>query len=342
MTVTPRPRRALEEDGPAVVVQGLRKTYRTRRGIQVAVAGLDMRVPRGGVHGFLGPNGAGKTTTIRMLLGLVRPDRGTATVFGHEVPRQLPQVVHRIGAIVEQPRFFPAFTGRQNLSLLAQGIGLPPSRVDAVLEEVGLAGRSRDRFRSYSLGMKQRLAVAATLLKSPDLLIFDEPTNGLDPAGIHEVRATMRDLADRGRTVLVSSHLLGEVQQVADTVSIVGRGRLLAEGTVRDLLRGAGRGVLRVGVGEPARAAELLRSRGQQVETTADGALLVRAGEHGALPAAEVTRVLAEAGLWLHELTPVQSDLESYFLEVTAQDHLGSAQHEPPGARRADAGEVRR
>ncbi|SDD61505.1 ABC-2 type transport system ATP-binding protein [Auraticoccus monumenti] len=308
-----------------MVVEGLRKTYRTRRGVQVAVAGLDMTVPRGGVHGFLGPNGAGKTTTIRMLLGLIAADSGRATIFGHPVPEELPQVVDRVGAIVEQPRFFPAFTGRQNLRLLAQGIGIPTPKVDEVLEQVGLGGRGRDRFGGYSLGMKQRLAVAATLLKDPDLLVFDEPTNGLDPAGIHEIRATMRGLADQGRTVLVSSHILSEVQLVADTVSIIGRGRLLAEGSVAELLRVAGGGALRVAVGEPGRAADLLRERGWGVEPTPEGRLLVTGG-----PAdpAELTRALADQGLWVRELTPVQSDLESYFLHLTADEHLGRAQHE--------------
>ncbi len=327
MTATPRPRRAMAEDGPAVLVEGLRKTYRTRRGVRVAVAGLDMTVPRGGVHGFLGPNGAGKTTTIRMLLGLVTADSGRATIFGHPVPETLPEVVDRVGAIVEQPRFFPAFTGRQNLRLLARGIGIPTARVDEVLEQVGLGGRGRDRFAGYSLGMKQRLAVAATLLKDPDLLVFDEPTNGLDPAGIHEIRATMRGLAEQGRTVLVSSHILSEVQQVADTVSIIGRGRLLAEGSVAELLRVAGGGVLRVGVGEPGRAADVLQAGGWSVETTAEGRLLLTGGSPDP---ADVTRALAEQGLWVHELTPVQTDLESYFLQLTAEEHLGQAQPAPP------------
>src|SRR5438874_839197 len=157
----------------AVEALGLRKTYRTRRGRQVAVDGLDLRVPLGGVHGFLGPNGSGKTTSIRMLLGLVRADSGTMTVFGRRVPAQLPEVVGRIGAIVESPKFFPAFSGAKNLELLAEAIGAPRARVGEVLENTSLGERGDDRFRSYSLGMKQRLAIAATLLKDPDLLIFD-------------------------------------------------------------------------------------------------------------------------------------------------------------------------
>ena len=217
---------------PAIETSGLRKTYRTRRGRQVAVQGLDLHVPAGGVHGFLGPNGSGKTTSIRMLLGLINADSGTMTIFGHPVPDDLPAVIDRVGAIVESPKFFPAFSGRTNLELLAGAIGAPKSRVGEVLEATHLADRAKDHYAAYSLGMKQRLAVAATLLKDPDLLIFDEPTNGLDPAGIREVRDTMRDLGQRGKTVLVSSHILAEVEQVADTVSIIGRGHLLASGSV--------------------------------------------------------------------------------------------------------------
>ena len=175
-------------------------------------------------------------------------------VFDQEVPAGCRRVVDRIGAIVEQPKFFPAFSGRQNLELLAQAIGAPqpPGRARCWTRS-GSASRGEDRFRTYSLGMKQRLAIAGTLLKDPELLIFDEPTNGLDPAGIHEIRATMRGLADRGKTVLVSSHILSEVQQVADTVSIIGRGRLLAEGDVDEILRAAARQAVRVGVADRGR-----------------------------------------------------------------------------------------
>src|SRR5690554_1345084 len=180
----------------AVDTSALRKTYRRRGGGSVGVEGLDLRVPTGGVHGFLGPNGSGKTTTIRMLLGLISADSGTMRIFGHEVPDRLPEVIGRVGAIVESPKFFPTFTGRKNLSLLTDAIGVPRSSVDHVLEATGLTDRGGDRYSGYSLGMKQRLAIAATLLKSPDLLIFDEPTNGLDPAGIREIRETMRRLGD--------------------------------------------------------------------------------------------------------------------------------------------------
>jgi len=318
----------------AIEITGLRKAYRTRKGRQLAVAGLDLKVPAGGVHGFLGPNGSGKTTTIRMLLGLIRADAGDMQVFGYEVPQRLPAVIDRIGAIVEQPRFFPTFSGRKNLQLLATGIGVSAARVGQVLDEVGLAERAKGKYRTYSLGMKHRLAIAGALLKDPDLLIFDEPTNGLDPAGIHEIRATMRGLADAGKTVLVSSHILTEVQQVADTVSIIGRGRLLAEGNVEDILEAGGSESARVGIGDPTRAATLLAEAGFAVSSLPDGTLKVSSGVgtgQGAadLDPAHITRVLADHGLYLFELTPARPDLESVFLELTADEHLGATRGEP-------------
>jgi ABC-2 type transport system ATP-binding protein len=303
----------------AIGTVGLRKTYRTRRGRQVAVQGLDLMVPSGGVHGFLGPNGSGKTTTIRMLLGLVRADAGTMRIFDEVVPDRLPKIIGRVGAIVESPKFFPAFTGRKNLSLLAGAIGAQQSMVGQVLEQSGLGERGKDRFSSYSLGMKQRLAIAATLLKSPDLLIFDEPTNGLDPAGIHEIRTTMRRLGEEGKSVLVSSHILGEVEQVADTVSIIGHGRLLASGSVQDVIgKGAVSGIM-VGVSDMAAAAKVLVDSGLAVSRDGD---LLRVD--GVADGAEITRRLAVQGLWVNELVPVRAGLESVFLELTADEGLGS------------------
>ena len=301
----------------AIRIRGLRKTYRTRRSRQVAVSGLDMDVPAGGVHGFLGPNGSGKTTTLRMLLGLARPDDGSMEVFGHDVPDRLPDVIARVGAIIESPKLFPTFSGKRNLELLADAVGTPRSRVGAVLEEVGLADRGKDAYRGYSLGMKQRLAIAATLLKDPDLLIFDEPTNGLDPAGIREIRQTMRDLGDRGKTVLVSSHILSEVEQVADTVSIIGHGRLLGQGRVGDLLGAGSASRIRVGVADQAAARAVLERAGLTVGV--DGPALVVDGVGD--PAA-ITRMLAEAGLYLNELMQVRPDLESIFLQMTEQEGL--------------------
>jgi len=302
----------------AIDTTALRRTYPRRGGGRVGVEGLDLHVPVGGVHGFLGPNGSGKTTTIRMLLGLIRPESGTMRIFGHEVPRRLPEVIGRVGAIVESPKFFPTFSARRNLDLLAGAIGAPRGKVEEVLAATSLTDRAGDRYATYSLGMKQRLAIAATLLKSPDLLIFDEPTNGLDPGGIREIRETMRRLGDEGRTVLVSSHILAEVEQVADTVSIIGRGRLLAEGTVAEVIGAADGGTtVKVGVADPDTAAQVLTAAGLRVRLEA-GRLRVR----GAADPARITELLAHAGLYVNELTPERRDLERVFLDLTAGQGL--------------------
>jgi ABC-type multidrug transport system ATPase subunit len=301
----------------AICTRGLRKTYRNRKGRHVAVQGLDLDVPIGGVHGFLGPNGSGKTTTIRMLLGLVRADSGTMSILGRQVPEHLPEVVGRVGAIVESPKFFPAFSGRKNLRLLAEAIGRPRAVVDEVLEQAGLGDRGRDKYRTYSLGMKQRLAIAATLLKAPDLLIFDEPTNGLDPAGIREIRNTMRSLGEQGKTVLVSSHILDEVEQVADRVSIIGHGRLLASGPVADVIGDQSSTSMRVGVTDLVSAQRILTDGGLLVRQ--DGGVLVVVG---VTDGADITQRLAAHQMYVNELTPVRADLESVFLELTADEGL--------------------
>lgn len=302
----------------AIRASGLRKTYKGIRGRRVAVQGLDLNVPVGGVHGFLGPNGSGKTTSIRMLLGLIRADAGQMEIFGTPVPKRLPDVVSRVGAIVESPKFVPAFSGRLNLSLLAQAIGALPTKVEEVLESTNLRERGGDSFNSYSLGMKQRLAIAATLLKSPDLLIFDEPTNGLDPAGIREVRQTMRSLADQGRTVLVSSHILSEVQQIADTATIIGHGRLLAEGRVSDLVnRRAASAMVRTT--DDRAAADVLSRAGLMVRPEHDHLTV-----DGVTDTSLITKTLAAQSIWVRELQPIGQDLESAFLDLTAGEGLGS------------------
>ena len=278
---------------------GLRKEFTSLRGgRRVAVQGLDLAVPAGGVHGFLGPNGSGKTTTIRMLLGLARATDGSMRLFGEPVPKLLPDVIDRVGAVVESPKFSPNFSGRQNLALLARSIGAPATRVDAAVETVGLTGRDKDRYKSYSLGMKQRLAIAATLLKDPDLLILDEPTNGLDPAGIREIRDTIRDLGSAGVTVLLSSHILAEVQQVCTSATIIGNGRMLASGRVDDLIGGAGT-AYRVTADDPDAAARALGSAGFTV-TVDERALRVDSPR----PSADITRTLADAGIWLVRADP--------------------------------------
>lgn len=303
----------------AISTRGLRKTYRNRKGVHIAVAGLDLDVPTGGVHGFLGPNGSGKTTSIRMLLGLIRADAGTMSIFDHEVPKHLPDVVGRVGAIVESPKFFPSFSGRKNLQLLAEAIGCSRGIVDQVLEQTGLGERGKDKYRTYSLGMKQRLAISATLLKQPDLLIFDEPTNGLDPAGIREIRNTMRTLSAQGKTVLVSSHILSEIEHVADTVSIIGHGRLLVSGRVADVIGNQIATSVRVGVADLVAAQRILIDGGLLVREEA-GLLVV----DGIADGAEITQRLAAHNLFVNELTPVRADLESVFLQLTADEGLES------------------
>nr|WP_227993593.1 ABC transporter ATP-binding protein [Pseudactinotalea sp. HY160] len=300
----------------AISTRALRKSYPGVRR-RVAVDGLDLNVPAGGVHGFLGPNGSGKTTTIRMVLGLVRPDSGEITVLGKPVPAALPEVIAKVGAIVESPKFFPNFSGRANLELLADAIGAPRPHVAEVLAQTGLSDRAGDHFGTYSLGMKQRLAIAATLLKRPEVLIFDEPTNGLDPAGIHDVRATMRALADEGRTVLVSSHILAEVEQIADTVSIIGRGRLIAGGTVAEII-GARTATIRIRVAEPERAVAVLAGAGHATRLD-HGTIHVDSGDDPAV----LNELLAAHGLFASELLAERPGLESVFLDLTREAELG-------------------
>jgi ABC-2 type transport system ATP-binding protein len=296
-------------------IEGLRKTYRTRRGPRQALDGFDMVVEAGQVHGFLGPNGSGKTTTLRTLLGLIRPGGGRMRVLGREVPASLSEVVGQVGAIVESPQFFPHFSARDTLSLLADAGNVPQRRVGEVLELVGLRDRAKDRVKTYSLGMKQRLAVASALLKQPRLLILDEPANGLDPGGIREMRDLMRALAASGMTVVLSSHILSEVQQICDSVTIISLGRRVTAGPVAEVLAQHSSGALRVrleAVSDLPAAAEALTKAGAQVTSHPDH-LLVDGVDKPAL----VTRTLAEHALYLTELAPVTVDLESVFLELT-------------------------
>jgi ABC-2 type transport system ATP-binding protein len=297
-----------------IEVQGLRKVYRRLRGgPTLAVDGLDLSVPEGGVFGFLGPNGSGKTTTIRCLLDLVRPTGGRVRLLGANPRRGLASVIGRVGSMVETPQFFPNFSGRRNLELLGRLEGVGRARVDDVLDQVMLGSRAGSPFRTYSLGMKQRLGLAAALLKDPEVLILDEPANGLDPAGIKEVRDLVRRLGSEGRTVFVSSHLLGEVQQMCDQVAILARGRLVTAGTVGDVLARdrTSRLVVRV---EPVDAAvETLRSAGMDASRDGDRIFVALAPEDGA----RVTEVLAEARMYVSELGPEEVDLETVFLELT-------------------------
>ena len=301
-----------------IEVEGLKKEfYRLRGARTVALDGLDLSVPEGGVFGFLGPNGSGKTTTIRCLLGLVRPTAGRCTILGaRPTSKELAGVITRIGSIVESPVMFPGFSGRKNLELLAGMQGIGRKKVNEVLERVGLADRAQHRVKGYSLGMKQRLALGAALLKDPDLLILDEPANGLDPAGIREVRELVRSIGREGRTVFVSSHILSEVRQTCDRVAILSRGKCVAAGPVSEVLAaGAPSGVI-VRLGDMQAGLKALESAGLQATLT-DGVIRV------AMPpedASKVTRVLAERGLYLSELRADEQDLEDVFLRLTSDE----------------------
>jgi ABC-2 type transport system ATP-binding protein len=280
------------------------------------VDGLDLSVPEGGVFGFLGPNGAGKTTTIRCLLGLVRPTAGRSILLGEDAARGLSAVIGRVGSIVEAPAFFPRFSGRRALELLAGVDRIPPARIEAVLERVGLAARGGDMVATYSLGMKQRLGIAAALLKEPELLILDEPANGLDPAGIKEVRDLLRRLGNEGKTVFVSSHQLAEVQQMCDRVAILSRGRCIASGSVAEVLARGRHDRLIVRLGDLQAGLDALRAAGIPANANSDHLRV----ELPAAEAARVTEVLAREGLYLSELRPEQVSLETVFLELTQAD----------------------
>jgi len=282
-----------------------------------AVDDLRFSVPKGKITGFVGPNGAGKTTTIRLLLGLARPTSGDATVLGSSIARPY-AYLHRVGALIEAPAFYPTLSGRRNLEVLATLGGLPHERIDDLLELVDLATRAADKVHEYSLGMKQRLGIAAALLPDPDLLVLDEPTNGLDPAGIVEIRGLLRRLTDDGKTVFTSSHLLAEMQQSADWLIVIKSGRILFEGSVAELI-GQDQAML---VARPERVADLSKlakiARAAGHDTQRSGSrLLVRSSSRFA---AELNRTAAEQGITLVELHMSQPTLESTFIELTGDD----------------------
>jgi ABC-2 type transport system ATP-binding protein len=310
-----------------IEVSGLRKEYRRMgRPPTVAIEGLDLAVPEGGVFGFLGPNGSGKTTTIRCLLGLASASGGHCQLLGAETPRRLASVIARVGAIVETPTLYPHFSGRRNLSLLAGLHAIPSRQVTQVLERVGLAERADDRVRTYSLGMRQRLGLAATLLKDPALLILDEPANGLDPAGMVEMRHLLRSLADEGRTVFVSSHLLSEIQQTCDRVAILSRGRCVANGAVADVLAAGEQARLVVRLDQPgdrSRAEAALAVAGYQpMALDGDPSALAVPADAGA--GAHINYVLGSAGVWARELRADDVSLEDVFLQLTGEPGAGS------------------
>jgi ABC-2 type transport system ATP-binding protein len=301
-----------------VETHGLTKRF----GSRVAVAGVDLRIPRGSAFGYLGPNGAGKTTLIRMLLGLTHASEGSMRLLGRPVPAERAEALARVGAIVEEPRFHPFLTGRENLEIVAAARGAEASeRIDGALDRVGLAARAGERVKKYSLGMRQRLGVARALLADPELLILDEPTNGLDPAGMLEFRHLVRRLVGEGRTVVLSSHLLDEVEKICDAVAIVDQGRVVWQGPI-DAIRSGGRRTIRVAVDDEAAAVAVLDAHGVEatpVEATPDGLLVTVPADADAALAAEINRQLVAAGIAVHHLELSQASLEERFLEITSR-----------------------
>jgi ABC-2 type transport system ATP-binding protein len=313
------------ESGPhsddGTTIFAVRTSGLTRRfGAQVAVDSIDLRVPRGSVYGFLGPNGSGKTTTIRMLLGLIAADAGEIELLGSPMPRRSGHVLPRVGALIEGPAFHPYLTGRQNLRRLDDSDATADpatsrARIDAALARVGLTAAAGKKYRNYSLGMKQRLGLAAALLQPRELLVLDEPTNGLDPQGTREVRKLVRDLATDGTTVLVSSHLLSEIEQIATHVGMMSAGRLVKQGTLDEVLAdGAPR--LRVTTPDIDLACTLLSSAGLDVTGTDQDVVTVR---FDARPVEEIARALVEGGVRLRGLSVDRPALEDLFVSITGE-----------------------
>ena len=310
-------------DSPwAVEARGLTKRF----GDNVAVNGVDLRIPRGCAFGYLGPNGAGKTTLIRVLLGLTHADAGAMSLLGYQVPAHRDLALARVAAIVDEPRFHGHLTGRQNLQVLAaarepQARG----RIDSSLERVGILHRANDRVSKYSMGMRQRLGVAACLIADPQLLILDEPMNGLDPAGMQEMREMIRSLVAEGRTVVLSSHLLDEVERTCDAVAIVDRGSVIRQGTISDLLAGTA-ATVQVDCSEPERARALVADTTLPVSVTVtdDGLAIGLAGDATRDVIAAIAEVLVRGGINVYRLQPVHTSLESWFLQVTSR--LGASE----------------
>ena len=306
-----------------VEARGLVKRY----GDIVAVDHVDLTVQSGDVYGYLGPNGAGKTTSLRMLLGLIRPDEGAVRLFGHEPLVDGARALDGVAGFVEEPRFYPYLTGRKNLELLAAyDGGGARGRIDSVLQTVELSDRARHKVAGYSHGMRQRLGIAAALLRDPKLLLLDEPTTGLDPAGMRDMRDLVRRLASEGITVLLSSHLLGEVEELCNRVAIIRKGRIVYEGQLQDLLATAATGY-RLRSPEPDRArALLLNQTGIREVVSADGSLRFQADEDAV---AALSIALGQARIGVTALVPETASLEELF--------LGMTEGEQPGAEEAVA-----
>lgn len=301
-------------DEAIIQMMGVTKSYGRGDRARTALDELDLAVPSGGVFGLLGQNGAGKTTALRCMLGLVRPTTGTCRVLGADSSRDLHRIIGRVGALIESPGLTPALSGRRNLALLARLDRIGPSRVERALRAAGLAERADDPVATYSLGMRQRLGIAAALLRDPEVVILDEPANGLDPAGINEIRHLLVGLVAEGRTVIVSSHLLDEVERTCDRLAIIEAGRCVAVGPIGDVLATAGAGALIVGIEDLLGARDILASAGIDSAIT-DGTLRV-----GCAPsdAALVTQTLAAHGLYLSELRHDKPTLEAVFFGLTS------------------------
>ena len=294
----------------AIRVEGLVKHYKQTK----ALDGLDFSIPSGAITGFLGPNGAGKTTTFRSLLGLTRPNAGAIEILGLQVPSQLQAVAKKVGAIIEEPGLLKALGGRINLQVAADTLGFGHERIDEMLDFVELTADAGRRVEQYSKGMRQRLALAAALLGEPELLLLDEPLDGLDPAGQRGFRARLRQLADEGRTIVVSSHDLADIEALADYVVVVNHGKLVTQGPLEDLL-GKGGGT-RVVVGDPGRAQGALSAAG--IQSTLDGGFLMVAEDDGS----RIIEVLASSGVYPKEVSPARSSLETVFLGMTSEEGL--------------------
>jgi ABC-2 type transport system ATP-binding protein len=310
-------RRVAAESPWAVETHGLTKRF----GENTAVDGVELLVPRGCAFGYLGPNGAGKTTLIRVLLGLTHADAGTMSLLGYPVPKHRDVALARVGAIVDEPRFHGHLTGRQNLQILAAAREREArDRIGPSLDRVGLAQRADDKVSKYSMGMRQRLGVAACLIGQPQLLILDEPMNGLDPAGMAEMRDMILSLVTEGRTVVLSSHLLDEVERTCDAVAIVDRGKIIRQGPISELLAGASL-VLQVECSEPDRARALLEgtSIAAHIEVGPLGLGITLPGGTSRDVITEINRILVEGGIPVYRLQEIQASLEAWFLQVTSR-----------------------
>ncbi|WHY13447.1 ABC transporter ATP-binding protein [Peribacillus frigoritolerans] len=295
-----------------IVTNELTKKYKKH----TSVDGLNLRIERGQIYGFLGPNGAGKTTTIRMLLGLIKPTKGSIEIFGQNLIKHRLQILQRIGSLVESPTYYGNLTGYENLEAIRRLRDIPEKRVNEVLEIVRLTKVANRLTKEYSLGMKQRLGIAAALLSSPDLLILDEPTNGLDPSGIQEMRELIKELPKSGMSVLVSSHLLSEIDQMATQVGIINNGKMIFQDSI-ERLRQKRKPLLKVGVSDVIKAKTLLKGKGLKVEMQKDFLWLAQTEPEFV---SEINSILVHSGVSVYRLEEVKRSLEDIFLELTGTE----------------------